>query len=134
MASENLERMKEAWERVLRGEPDLALKLSHPDIVSFRAPPLPDPKTYHGPKGVLRIYADWRAEFASFEMDTGEITDVGDRVLVEVLQHATGQASGAAVQATFWFLYTFNDDCLVTEIAIYQTREQALEAARSQPG
>jgi ketosteroid isomerase-like protein len=105
-----------------------ALGLVHPAIVSFRAPPLPDAQTYHGPEGVLQMYADWTADFGEFEMDYEEPIDAGDRVVVPVIQRARGRASGAPVAGTFWFVFTLAGG-LITRYDVYASREQALEAA-----
>ena len=42
----------------------------HPDIVAVRTPPFPDPQTYRGIEGVIRMSSDWTAGFLNFEMST----------------------------------------------------------------
>jgi ketosteroid isomerase-like protein len=124
--SRNLELVREALAAFQRGEVQRALEFAHPDMVSFRAPPLPDPQTYHGVEGVLQMYDDWTAEFGHFEMEIVEYTDTGDRVVVEMIQRGTGRASGAAVEGRFWFVYTLVDGLIVRQ-DVYSTREQAFE-------
>jgi ketosteroid isomerase-like protein len=124
----NLELVREALVAYLSGEVERALELAHPDMVSYRAPPLPDPQTYHGHEGVAQMYADWTADFGEFEMEVVEYTELGDRVIVEMIQRATGRASGAAVSGRFWFVFTVSEDKIARQ-DVYSTSEQALEAA-----
>jgi ketosteroid isomerase-like protein len=126
----NLELVREAITAYLSGERQRALELAHADVVSFRAPPLPDSQTYHGHEGVDQMYADWTAEFGAFDMEVVEFTEVGDRVVVEMLQWGTGRASGAEVSGHFWFVYTVTDGKIARQ-DVYGTSEQAFEAART---
>jgi len=114
-----------AWRR---GDVEGALSFAHPDIVSLRAAPLPDPQTYQGHEGIFQMYADWTTDFEEFEMYPDEIEELGDHVLVHMIQRGTGKASGVEVVGRFWFLYTFSGDMAIRQEA-YATREQALRAA-----
>jgi len=114
-----------AWRR---GDVDTALAMAHPEIVSVRAAPLPDPQTYQGHEGIFQMYADWTTDFEEFEMYPDEIEELGDHVLVHMIQRGTGKASGVEVVGRFWFLYTFSGDMAIRQEA-YATREQALRAA-----
>lgn len=124
--SRNVDLVRAAIDTFQRGELDRSLEFAHPDLVSFRAPPLPDPQTYHGPEGVVQMYDDWTAQFGEFDMEVVEYTDAGDRVVVEMIQRGTGRVSGAEVVGRFWFVYTIADDLIVRQ-EVYSTREQAFE-------
>jgi ketosteroid isomerase-like protein len=119
--------VREALAAFFRGELDRASEFTHPDMVSFRAPPLPDPQTYRGIDGVLQMYADWTADFEQFEMEAVSFAEAGDRVIVEFLQRGTGRASGVVVEGRFWFVYTIADGKIARQ-DVYASREQALEA------
>lgn len=123
--SRNVDVVRAALEAFERGDTDAAMTLVHPDMVSRRVAPLPDPQTYHGAAGVLEMYADWTADFGEFELDHLEPEEVGGRVLVGLHQTARGRASGVPVEATFWFLFTVEDG-VITREDVYATREQAL--------
>jgi ketosteroid isomerase-like protein len=120
--------VREAIGAFLRGEVDRSLGFADPDIVSFRAPPLPDPQTYHGPAGVMQMYEDWTAEFGEFDMEVTEVAETGGRVIVEMVQRGTGRSSGAPVTGHFWFVFTVADDKIARQ-EVYGSREQAFEAA-----
>lgn len=125
-ATENIDLVREGLDAFLGGDFDRALELADPDLVTFRAPPLPDARTYRGHRGLLEAYADWTVDFSEFEMSAEEFLAKGDLVVVEVLQRARGQRSGAEVQGRFWFVYTV-DAGLVARLDVYSSREQALE-------
>ena len=95
--SENIELVREGLDAFLGGDMERALELTHPDIVSNRLPPLPDPQSYHGFEGLLQMWVDWTADFDEFEMESVEFTEVGDRVIVEMINRGTGKASGVVV-------------------------------------
>jgi ketosteroid isomerase-like protein len=104
MSEENVELVRQGLEAFFVGDLERAMSSVHPDAVALRAPPLPDPQTYHGIEGVLQMYADWTTDFGEFEMAAGEFIDAGDRVAAEVFQRGRRQASGAVVEGRFWFV------------------------------
>ena len=122
---ENLDLVREALEAFLSGAVERGLEIADPEIVSVRPPPFPDAQTYHGIDGVLQMYADWTADFDEFEMESVEFTEVGDRVIVEMINRGTGKASGVVVDGRFWFAYTVADG-KVTRLDAYLTKDQAL--------
>jgi ketosteroid isomerase-like protein len=127
-SAEDLELVRAAWAAFLRGDLEGALARVHPQMVTSRAPPLPDARTYHGIEGLLEAYADWTADFVEFEMTTGKFMTVGDRVVVEIFQRARGQASGALVMGRFWFVYTVAAGKVIRQ-DMFNRKRQALEAA-----
>jgi ketosteroid isomerase-like protein len=130
--SENIELVREGLAAFMRGELERLADFVQPDMVSFRASPLPGPQTYHGAAGVVEMYDDWTAEFGEFEMEFGEFADAGERVIVEMVQRATGKASGATVEARFWVVYTLREG-KISRMDVYNTREAALDAASPPP-
>jgi ketosteroid isomerase-like protein len=126
--SSKLEVVRQAVDAFLRGDFDRSLEFADPDIVSFRAPPLPDPQTYDGPAGVMQMYKDWTAEFGEFDMEVTEVEETGGRVIVEMIQRGSGRSSGAPVTGHFWFVFTVAGGS-ITRQEVYGSREQAFEAA-----
>jgi uncharacterized protein len=128
VSAENVELVREALDAFLAGDVERSLEFAHPDIVTFRAPPLPDSQTYHGREGVLQTWEDWTADFEDFEMDVEQLIDAGDRVVVGIVQRGRGRSSGAPVEGRFWLVYTLADAKIV-RFDIFNDRLQALEAA-----
>jgi ketosteroid isomerase-like protein len=123
--SANEDLVREAFSAFMSGDVDRALAATHPDVISVRAAPLPDPQTYHGREGILQMYADWTADFEEFEMNPVEFTEIGDRVIVEMIQRGTGRASGVTIEGLFWLVYTVAGGRITRQDA-FLTREQAL--------
>jgi ketosteroid isomerase-like protein len=126
--SANVDLVREAFDAFMRGEVDRALELADPDIICLRAPPIPDPQTYHGIDGVLQMYADWTTDFDDFEMAAVDYDEVGGRVFAEIIQRGRGKASGVMVVGRFWFVFTVAEG-KITRMDAYLTREQALKSS-----
>ena len=128
MSQANIELVRRGLDAFARGDREEMRATVHPGIVAVRTPPFPDPQTHHGLDGVLRMYADWTADFMNFEMWTGDFVAGDDRVVVEVFQRGEGRASGALVEGHFWFVYTVADG-RITRLDAFATRSAAFEAA-----
>jgi ketosteroid isomerase-like protein len=125
---ENLELVREAFEAFRHGGLEATLKFADPEIACVRAPPLPDPQTYHGIDGLRQMYADWTADFEEFEMEPLDFIERGDRVFVEMLQRGTGRASGVTVEGRYCLAFTVAGG-KVTHQDAYLTRDQAMAAS-----
>jgi ketosteroid isomerase-like protein len=128
VSAENVELVREALDAFLAGDVERSLEFAHPDIVTFRAPPLPDSQTYLGREGVVQTWEDWTADFEDFEMDVGEFVDAGDRVVVDIVQRGRGRSSGVPVEGRFWLVYTL-EEAKIVRFDIFNGRQQALKAA-----
>ncbi len=128
MTSDNVRLVRDGVQAFIDEDAAKGLEMVHPDMVSARVAPLPDPQIYHGLEGVVQMYADWTADFADFEMWIGECIEVGDHVAVELAQRGTGKASGAPVEGRFWFVFEVAGGKTVRMDA-YASREQALREA-----
>jgi ketosteroid isomerase-like protein len=104
-------------------------ELIDPEIEwDFSRAELPDGTSYTGHSEFLSFIEAWGEGFQSEHMAAQEIIDAGDRVVVVVHHHARGKLSGIEVEQTFAMLWTLRDGRAV-RMAIYPTREEALEAA-----
>jgi ketosteroid isomerase-like protein len=128
VSRENVELVREGLAAFMAGDLERVFELVHPDVVTFRAPPLPGPQTFHGREGLVEVYQDWTADFAEFEWSSGEPIDAGDRVVVEMFQRGKGRASGVEVEASFWFVYTVSGG-RISRQDIYNSGAQAFDAA-----
>src|SRR5436190_11362517 len=107
MSQENVEIVQRTYAAFERGDISAVLADADPALVTYRADP--EAATWHGPEGFLQALADWTEGFDQFSATAEEFIDAGDRVIVRVHQRATGQSSGAPVEADFWFVHTLND-------------------------
>jgi ketosteroid isomerase-like protein len=127
VAGKNAELVLEGLEAFLRGDIERALEFVHPDVVTHPAPPLPNSHVFTGHRGMLQAFAEWIAAFDEFEMTSGEVLSLGDKVLIEVHERATGKNSGVEVEGRFWFLYTV-DGGKVARLDVFHSQRQGLAA------
>jgi ketosteroid isomerase-like protein len=127
MSQENVEILQRDYAAFDRGDFDAILDHIDPDIV-IRAHPRGDEGTYRGRDGFLRFITEWIEPFDDFTQTAEEFTASGDRVLVRVLQRASGRGSGVPVEARFWLVHQMRDGKAM-KLDLYDDEDQALEAA-----
>jgi ketosteroid isomerase-like protein len=129
MSQENLERTRRIFEAFGEGDLRTALQQVHMGVLTHRIAPLPDPKTYTGPAGMLMAWSDLATAFDELEMTVGELIDAGHSVVAEIRQRGREKDSGELVEAQFWFVCTFFEDELV-QWDMLASRRQALRGVR----
>jgi ketosteroid isomerase-like protein len=128
MSQENVEIVRRGHEAFQRGDLTAMLELVDHEVVSYVAVPLADPGEYHGPEGVLQMFANWTEGFDDYTQEAEEYIEMGDHVIARVHQRGTGALSGVPVERRFWFLHTLRDGKLV-RLGVHESKQQALEAA-----
>jgi ketosteroid isomerase-like protein len=128
MSEENVELVRRGWEDLERGDIAAAFKFVHPEVVSYTAPPLPDPAEYHGLDGMLEWLGNWIEGFDDYVQHAEEYIEAGDHVIARVHQRGTGTESGVPVEGEFWFLHRLRNGKLV-RMGVHVSKQQALEAA-----
>ena len=126
MSQENVEIVRQGFEAFERGELDVMLDLFTDDVITYRVDP--DGARYDGKAGFLDATADWTEDFSEWQVLPQEFTDLGERVLVRVLQVAQGRSSGVRVEEDFWFLFELTGS-KVSKLSFYSRHAEALEAA-----
>jgi ketosteroid isomerase-like protein len=126
MSQENVEVVRRSFEAFQRGGPDSMLDLFSDDVITYRAEP--DGATFDGKAGFRDAAADWTEDFSEWQVLPQEFTDLGERVLVRVLQIAQGKSSGVRVEEDYWFLFELTGS-KVSKLSFYSRRTEALEAA-----
>jgi ketosteroid isomerase-like protein len=126
MSQENLEIVRRSFEAFQRGGPDAMLDLFSDDVITYRADP--DGATFDGKAGFRDAAADWTEDFSEWQVLPQEFTDLGERVLVRVLQIAQGRSSGVRVEEDYWFLFELTGS-KVSKLSFYSKHTEALEAA-----
>jgi ketosteroid isomerase-like protein len=127
MSQENVETVLRAYASFSEGDLTAVLREFDPEVISYTAAPL-DPAEYRGHQGFLEWCENWLSAFDEFGMEVKSHVEVGEAVVLQVRQQATGASSGVPVERTFWFLHRFSGG-KITRIGIHATEEQALEAA-----
>jgi ketosteroid isomerase-like protein len=129
MSQENVEIVKEFTQLFEAGDRDRWRDYFAPDVVwDASASGLPSAGVYHGHEGVERFFRDWLAAWTDYEIETSDIIDAGDAVVIFFRQAGTGRGSGVRAERDFINVYDLRDSQVV-RARLYESREQALEAA-----
>jgi uncharacterized protein len=100
-----------------------------PDIDwDVTASTMPLAKVYRGHKGVEDFFRDWLGTWDDFRMNTLEVIDAGDSVVVVFQQTGRGRTSGIEVDRLFHAVYDLRDGKVV-RLRLFDSREEALAAA-----
>ena len=97
------------------------------DFEFVTSPDVPDAGTYRG-EAARQWVMSWVTSFEGLTMEAIELTDAGDKVLVELVQHGGLRGSETAVEGRWWEVDTFRDGVLA-RTEIFPERAQALKAA-----
>ena len=129
MSQENVELLRQGFERFLAGRSDFGVELLDPqvewDATDSGVPDLE--AVYRGVEGVRSFWREWLAswETVSFEY---ELIDAGDRVLALIDQRMRGRSTGIEVAfGKYAHLYTFRNG-LIVHWKSYRSQSDALEA------
>jgi hypothetical protein len=129
MSEENVEIVKEFTSRFEAGDREELLEHFDPDVVlDMSASGQPAAGVYHGHEGVERFFRDWLGTWADYEIATREYIDAGNAVVVVFRQSGTGRGSGVRVERDFFGVFELRESKVV-RYRLYETREEALEAA-----
>ena len=126
MSEENVEIVRRGFNAFQRGGPEALLELLSDNVIIYRAQP--DGATLHGKAGFRDAVADWTEDFGEWQVLPQEFTDLGERVLVRVLQIARGRTSGVRAEEDWWFLFELTGS-KVSKLSFYSNPAEALEAA-----
>ena len=126
MSQENVDAVREEFERFSRG--DFSRIAGLPDdveVVTSRE--MPDAGTYRGQEA-REWMSGWVDSFDSLTLAPTEFLEAGDQVMVEFVQRGIPRGGNTPVELRTWSLTTLREG-LVTRYQLFQTREEALEAA-----
>ncbi|MDQ3719494.1 MAG: nuclear transport factor 2 family protein [Actinomycetota bacterium] len=118
--------MRRTFDAFARGDFRTALQDVRMEVRTHRIAPLPDPKTYQGPAGMLMAWGDWTAPFEELELTVGELIEAGESVVAEIRQTGRKKDGEVLVEEQFWFVCTFFDGALV-QWDMLATKRQALK-------
>jgi ketosteroid isomerase-like protein len=132
MAQENVELVRQGFEAVNRGDRAALMRLLAPDVEWHSvAGPILGVGTIRGREAMLKfLWEDMPESIEGFRASPEELTDLGDdRVLVVARYEGRGRSSDAEVHQRIASVYEIRDGMAVT-VRDYESREEALEAAR----
>jgi ketosteroid isomerase-like protein len=108
MSEENVETVRQSVDAYLRGDIEKALSYIDPDAELHSAIiGGAEGSSYGGHEGFRRWYADTFEVFENLRMETNEVRDLGDRVLLLGNLKARGRESGVKIESPTGWIYTF---------------------------
>ena len=130
MSRENVELVRAAL-TVFRETQEVTEEFLAPHFVwDMRSWPVwPGQQVFHGREGFTEFFAEWTDAYDEWTNDFESFIDGGEgRVVVTTVQHGRLRGSDSWVDLRAAFLYTVEDG-LITRAEVYESAEQALEAA-----
>jgi ketosteroid isomerase-like protein len=128
---ESVSHARSMLEAFQRGDVEALLELLDPEVEVYSPPQLANGGRFHGREGYLRWSTEWFEAWDEFEVEATAIEPVGEHhVLTSVQQRGRGKGSGVVVEMEACYMGEVHDG-LATRFHLYQTREEALEAARA---
>jgi len=127
--SENVEIVKAFTSLFEAGDRNAWRQHFDPEVVwDTSTSKMPAAGIYHGHEGVERFFREWLGAWSDYRMETRELIDAGDSVVIRLHQWGRGKETGAEVDSRTWQVFTFRDGKIV-HCRGYPTKEEALAAA-----
>ena len=125
MSQENVEIVRQAL-----SEFDNTLVLSESFAADFIwETPGPSPFKYHGWSGFFDFFNEWVDAYDDWEQEIEDVLDCGgNRVVVLARQRGRLRGTQDWVELYYGLIYTVEDG-LIRRVQVYETPEEALEAA-----
>jgi len=86
----------------------------------------PDRPLFTGHDGIRQFFRMWLEDFSDYETEALDPIDVGDRVVVTVVDRAKGKRSGAPIERVHDQVWTIRDG-LVVRVQLEDNRGEALK-------
>lgn len=83
---------------------------------------------YHGHQGFLDLWRDYKKDMDDLHIETEQIIDLGDRLVIRATLVGRGRSSGVATKRTLGLTYYFSPRGMIARSDIYWTWESALAA------
>ena len=128
MSAANVEAVRRVYERWSHGDFQAGMELYDPYVAFVLRPEFPEAGPHYGLEGIRKyMLDDFLKDFPDATISGEEFIDVGDSVVVQIQQRATGPRSGAAVHMRYFHVWTFRGSSVVRLECIME-RGDALEA------
>jgi uncharacterized protein len=130
--SAEIEVLRGNYELVNAKEFDRAVAEYHPEIEWHDPPGFPGGGIHKGRDAVKKSWEAWEESWEQWGLNPREMIPSGDHVVVETTITGRGRGSGLEVDNTYFQVWTFRDDFIVSQRA-FGRRDDALRAAGIDP-
>jgi len=107
----------------------LVRELFEPEIEFTTAPHDPDPGTYRGHEGVVQLFLGWLEMFPDLRLESGDIVEAGDCLVMPTHIHGHGSASGLEGHLHATWVIRVSPRARAARVDEYADHGAALEAA-----
>ena len=128
MSEERVELVRRSLERFNSGDLDGALQDADPDIEWHDLRELPGATVHHGREAAADHLRSVLRALPGYRVDTDELVDLGNTVVVCGRVSAHGRTSEVPVERPYFAVYAF-DAGRVRRVSIFGSRAEALGAA-----
>ena len=129
MSEENVEIVREMTKRFEAGDRESWREVITEDVIwDTSATTGPQAGVYEGHVGIERFFRDWLGTWENPVVETLNLIDAGDSVVLVFRWTGRGKASGVETKATMFGVYDL-EDVQIVRFRQYETRKEALEAA-----
>jgi ketosteroid isomerase-like protein len=126
MSQENVERIRQSFDAISRGDKAAWAAMCDPQIQAVPVGDCPEPEI-RGREAVWDFLVAANEPWEPGPYDLSEIVDGGDHVAVRVQRDLRRISSGVEVAYDYWLVVTFNEGT-ATRLEWFATRDEALEA------
>ncbi len=133
MSQENIETLRQAYQRFGEGDVGAILEVMHPAVQWDATAALVHKGVYHGHDGVRDYLERLSDVWDEFELVADDFVDAGDRMIVGGYIRGVDKARGASVKAPFVHVVEMREGRVV-KIQIAVDRASALQAIEQAPG
>jgi uncharacterized protein len=105
----DLERLREAYQALDRGDAEAIRSFLHPEVELHDRPEIPDATSYVGWEGLMLSVRESRESFEDFHFLPQRFFPSGDECVVEILMTGQGKVSGVPVEERIAHHWTIKD-------------------------
>jgi ketosteroid isomerase-like protein len=128
MSSADTEILQAAFAAMADGDATALLRIAAEDVRLYPRPEEPGVRSvYVGWEGWMEYATNWYSQWEEYDLSALEFLDVGDRVIVVLLERGRMQRSGIEIEQEFSHSFTMRDGRIV-EWRMYDSHDQALAA------
>jgi ketosteroid isomerase-like protein len=127
MSQENVEVIRGVYEGWSQGDFRASVDVLDPLALFVLRPEFPEPGTYLGLERIAEYTRGLLGPWRRFTIEAEEISDVGDSVVVGVLQRGVGEGSGTATEFRYFHVWSFRGRKVI-RLESFRERAEALEA------
>src|SRR6188472_2229638 len=132
MSQENVEAIRSMFEAWTSGDLSAGADYLDEHVVFVARPDFLEFGVFYGPDGIKTYMRRFLEQWERVTLEAEQIEAVGDTVLVHVVQHGKGKASGVEGDQRYFMLFTFRGRKIVRWEIVFHENEALGAVGRSE--